>query len=244
LTQRFSAPFSGDAFDLYQTLRQLSPAPYSGWLNLPDVAIASSSPECFLRMDSNRWVTTRPIKGTRPRSLDAQLDACLASELAASAKDRAENVMIVDLMRNDLSKVCELESVSVPELFRVESYATVHHLVSTVRGRLRADCDVIDLVRACFPPGSMTGAPKLAAMQLLDRLEPVRRGVYSGALGYFDLRGGCDLAVVIRTLLVAGGRAWLHAGGGVVADSQADAEYAESLAKARAMLGAIALCQS
>jgi len=167
-------------------------------------------------------------------------DARLRRELLASAKDRAENVMIVDLVRNDLGRVCETGSVRVSELCVVEAQPTVLHLVSTVTGRLREDRDLVDLLRASFPPGSMTGAPKLAALKILDQLEPVRRGPYGGALGYLDLRGGADLCVVIRTLLVQGGRAFVHTGGGIVADSDPAAEWHEAEAKARALLAAVA----
>jgi para-aminobenzoate synthetase component 1 len=242
LTHRMDVPLPGvDPFALYCALRAGNPAPFAAYLELPDAAILSSSPERFLRLDAERRVESRPIKGTRPRDVPGSRgDARLAAELVASAKDRAENLMIVDLVRNDLGRVCEIGSISVPELMAVESYATVHQLVSTVRGRLRADRDGLDLLAAAFPPGSMTGAPKLAAMQLIDRLEPVRRGVYSGALGYLDVRGGLDLSVVIRTLIVAREHAQLHVGGGVVADSDPVAEYRETLDKARALLAALA----
>ncbi len=240
LTQRIERAFTGDAFALYLALRRRNPAPFACFLELPEAAIVGSSPERFLRVDAERRVESRPIKGTRPRSSDPLDDARLRRELLASAKDRAENLMIVDLVRNDLGRVCELGSVDVPELMAVEDYASVFHLVSTVQGRLRAGCDALDALRAAFPPGSMTGAPKLAAMRLLDRLEPVRRGVYSGAIGYLDARGGADLAVVIRTLVLAGGRAFVHAGGGIVADSEPHAEWIEALAKARPLLEALA----
>jgi para-aminobenzoate synthetase component 1 len=239
LAQRLEVPFEGDPFDLYRRLRQHNPAPQAAYLELPEAAIAGSSPERFLCLAADGSTETRPIKGTRPRGATPDADARLRRELAASAKDRAENLMIVDLARNDLGRVCEVGSVHVPELFRLETFPTVHHLVSVVRGRLRPDRDVFDLVRAAFPPGSMTGAPKLAAMRILDALEPVRRGPYAGALGYFDARGGADLAVSIRSALVSGGRALVHAGGGVVADSDPRAEWRESLDKASAVLAAL-----
>ncbi len=240
LTQRMALPFSGDSWALYLALRRESPAPFAAYLALTDGAILSSSPERFLHLRETGEVESRPIKGTRPRGSTPETDAALAAELAHSAKDRAENLMIVDLVRNDLGRVCETGSVRVPELMRVERYASVFQLVSSVAGRLRSDCDATDLIRAAFPPGSMTGAPKIAAMRLLDALEPVRRGVYSGAIGYLDLRGGLDLSVVIRTMLVKKGFAYLHVGGAVVADSEPEAEYRETLDKARAMLAALA----
>ena len=196
------------------------------------MAIVSCSPERFLAVDGNRHAESRPIKGTRPRGADAVSDRAYRDGLESSAKDRAENLMIVDLVRNDLGRVCETGSVAVPELMAIERYASVYQMVSTVCGRLRDGCDVFDLVRATFPPGSMTGAPKIAAMRILDELEPVRRGIYSGALGYFDLRGGADLCVVIRTVLLIDGRAYLHTGGGIVADSNSAAEWHESVDKA------------
>jgi para-aminobenzoate synthetase component 1 len=240
LTQRLARPFRGDPWRLYRMLRARSPAPFAAWLSLPELTVCCSSPERFLRLDAEGRVESRPIKGTRPRSCDPCRDRTLARELATSEKDGAENVMIVDLVRHDLGRVCVTGSVEVPELRAIESYAAVHHMVSTVTGRLRPDADALDLVRAAFPPGSMTGAPKLAAMRLLARLEPARRGVYAGALGYLDLRGGCDLAVVIRTALFAAGRAFLHTGGGIVADSEPRAEWREALDKARVLLEALA----
>jgi para-aminobenzoate synthetase component 1 len=239
LTRRAERACSAEPWTLYQVLRDLNPAPFASYFELPEVAIIGSSPERFLRLDGDRRVESRPIKGTRPRGCDEAEDRANFSELAASAKDRAENLMIVDLVRNDLGRVCELGSVKVPELMAIESYASVFQMVSTIEGRLRADRDVFDLVRAAFPPGSMTGAPKVAAMRILDKLEPVRRGIYSGAIGYFDLRGGADLSVVIRTLLLHQGRAYLHTGGGIVADSRPQSEWQESVDKARLLEAAL-----
>ena len=243
LTHRLAARFSGDAWRLFETLRARSPAPFAAFVELPELTIVGSSPERFLRVDADGGVETRPIKGTRPRGATAADDARLFEELRSSEKERAENAMIVDLMRNDLGRVCVPGSIEVPELFAIERYATLFQMVSTVRGTLRAGRDRMDLLRAAFPPGSMTGAPKIAAMQLLARLEPVRRGVYSGALGYLDARGGADLSVVIRTLLCQGRDAWLHVGGGIVLDSDPQAEWEETLAKARAPLDALAATQ-
>ncbi len=242
LTHRFEAPFAGDPLRLYDELRALSPAPFAAYLGLPEVAVLSCSPERFLRLDPDGEVESRPIKGTRPRAASAESDARLRRELLGSPKDRAENLMIVDLVRNDLGRVCRIGSVDVPELMAIEDYASVFQLVSTVRGRLDHGRDAIDLLRASFPPGSMTGAPKIAAMEIIDRLEPVRRGVYSGAIGYLDARGGLDLSVAIRTLLVAGGRAHAHVGGGIVADSDPLAEWRETLDKARPLLAALSRC--
>jgi aminodeoxychorismate synthase component I len=243
LTYRVDRPFTGDPWRLYRELRRRDPAPFAAYLELPELCIAGSSPERFLRVDAEGRVESRPIKGTAPRGADPDEDARRHAGLAASEKDRAENLMIVDLVRNDLGRVCETGSVAVPELFAVEPYAAVFQLVSTVTGKLRPDCDALDAVAACFPPGSMTGAPKIAAMRLLDRLESVRRGFYAGAIGYLDARGGADLAVVIRTAFLVGGRAYLHAGGGIVADSDAAAEYAESLAKLHSLLAALDACE-
>jgi aminodeoxychorismate synthase component I len=236
LTHRIEAEFAGDALAYYCELRTANPAPFGAFLALPEGAIACSSPERFLRCDANGALETRPIKGTRPRRTELAADRAEAAALRASEKDRAENLMIVDLARNDLGRVSELGSVHVPELFALESYASVHQLVSTVRGRLAPGRDALDAVRAAFPPGSMTGAPKLAAMRLLARLERARRGPYAGALGYLDARGGCDLAVVIRTAFLANGRIVVHTGGGIVADSEPGSEWDEAEAKAAALL--------
>jgi aminodeoxychorismate synthase component I len=240
LTARREVAFGGDPFALSLALRTLNPAPFACLLQLPDATLVGSSPERFLRVGLDRWVESRPIKGTRPRGDEPARDRALRAELASSAKDRAENVMIVDLVRNDLGRVCEVGSVHVPELFAIEPYQTVFQLVSTVRGRLTPEADALDAVRAAFPPGSMTGAPKRAAMRLLARLEPDRRGLYSGAFGYVDARGGCDLAVTIRSIVLSGGRAFVHSGGGIVADSEAGAEWAEAADKARALEAALA----
>jgi para-aminobenzoate synthetase component 1 len=242
LTHRLAARFGGDAWALYEALCARSPAPFAAYLDLAELIVVGSSPERFLRVEPDGWVESRPIKGTRPRGATPEADRCLRAELAASAKERAENAMIVDLVRNDLGRVCAPGSVAVPALCPIESYATLHQMVSTITGRLRPDRDRVDLLRAAFPPGSMTGAPKIAAIELLARLEPVPRGVYAGALGWLDARGGADLSVVIRTILCHGRRAWLHVGGGVVLDSDPRAEWQETLDKARAMLDALAAC--
>ncbi|MBI5618863.1 MAG: aminodeoxychorismate synthase component I [Gammaproteobacteria bacterium] len=234
-TQRFSAAARGDPWDAYQRLRNRNPAPFSAYLAYPGAAVLSSSPERFLKV-SGGVVETKPIKGTRPRDADPARDAALAAELRSSLKDRAENLMIVDLLRNDLGKTCAIGSVEVPALFRIESFAKVHHLVSTVRGRLKGDTTAVDALRGCFPGGSITGAPKLRAMQIIEELEPYRRTVYCGAIGYLDFGGGMDVNIAIRTLVCQGGRMFCWAGGGIVMDSELEAEYQESLDKAAAML--------
>jgi para-aminobenzoate synthetase component 1 len=231
LAQRFETQACGDAWSAYRTLRALSPAPHAAYLNLPFAQILSVSPERFLQV-RKRHVETRPIKGTRPRADDRQLDAERVRELAESGKDRAENLMIVDLLRNDLAKNCSLGSVHVPRLFAVESFADVHHLVSTVRGELAAGRDALDLLRGCFPGGSITGAPKLRAMQIIEELERYRRGVYCGSIGYLGYDGAMDTSIAIRTLVYRAGVARYWAGGGIVADSVAADEYQETLDKA------------
>jgi aminodeoxychorismate synthase component I len=239
LTHRVERDFHGDPWLLYRALRRINPAPFACYLELPGVVVVGSSPERFLRVGADRRVESRPIKGTRPRGRHAAEDAANRDALERSTKDRAENLMIVDLVRNDLGRVCETGSVAVPELMALEEYASVFQMVSTVTGRLREDRDALDLVRATFPPGSMTGAPKIAAMRLLGRLEPVCRGIYSGAIGYLDARGGADFSVVIRTLLLRGGRAYVHTGGAIVADSDPRDEWRETLDKARPLLAAL-----
>jgi para-aminobenzoate synthetase component I len=238
LTQRFQARAEGDAWHAYLKLREINPAPFAAYLDLPDGKVLSSSPELFLRVTGDR-VETKPIKGTRPRSADRARDRALAEELRASPKDRAENVMIVDLLRNDLGKTCAPGSIRVSKLFDIESFASVHHLVSTVEGRLAAGKHALDLLEGCFPGGSITGAPKLRAMQIIEELEPQRRGVYCGCIGYVGYDGNLDLNIAIRTLVQHGDSIYAWAGGGVVADSNVDAEYQESLDKAAAMLAVL-----
>lgn len=235
LTQRFAARAEGDAWHAYLGLRQINPAPFAAFLDLPDGKVLCSSPERFLSVRGDR-VQTRPIKGTRPRVRDAALDRRLIEQLRESAKDRAENVMIVDLLRNDLGKSCAPGSIRATRLFDVESFASVHHLVSTVEGRLAPDRHALDLLAGCFPGGSITGAPKLRAMQIIEDLEPHRRSVYCGCIGYVGFDGNMDMNIAIRTLLQHGPQIYAWAGGGVVADSQAEAEYQESLDKAAALL--------
>jgi aminodeoxychorismate synthase component I len=239
-THRLESPFAGDPWHLYQELRRLNPAPFAAYLHLPEAQVVCSSPERFLRLGADRIAESRPIKGTRPRGRTAEEDERLFHELAHSAKDRAENLMIVDLVRSDFGRVCKLRSVQVPELLAVERYATVFQLVSTVRGELEEGRSGLDLVRACFPGGSMTGAPKIEAMKIIDRLEPVQRGIYSGALGYLDFAGPLDLNIVIRTIVVKGGRAYYNVGGAVVADSDPTEEYQETQVKAQALIAALA----
>jgi para-aminobenzoate synthetase component 1 len=239
LSQRLQASLVGAPFELYRRLRRRNPAPFAAFLDFGDVVVASSSPERFLRVHDGRRVETRPIKGTRPRGAGPEEDAALALALAESEKDRAENVMIVDLLRNDLSRVCRPGSVRVPELFALEHYATVHHLVSTVVGELAAEQGPVELVRAAFPGGSITGAPKVRAMQVIAELEPTERGVYCGAIGYLSVTGALDTSIVIRTYLVLDRDVYFQVGGGIVADSDPEQEYRETLDKARSLIAAL-----
>jgi para-aminobenzoate synthetase component 1 len=240
LAQRFSLPFGGDALALYADLTRRSAAPMAAFVWRGNVSIASVSPERFVRLEMpTRRVETRPIKGTRRRDADAARDSALAQDLRSSEKDRAENVMIVDLMRNDLSRVCVPGSVRTPELCALESHPTVHHLVSIVTGELRADQDALDLLAATFPGGSITGAPKLRAMEIIGELEPVARGVYSGSIAWIGLDGAMDTSIAIRTATVAGGIATWHSGGGITAQSAPIDEYQETLDKARALSAAV-----
>ncbi len=240
LTHRLEARLAGTPWRLYEILREINPAPFATYFDLGDHQVVSASPERFLSLTKDGLAESRPIKGTRPRGADPLEDARLRRDLTVSEKDKAENIMIVDLVRSDLGRVCELGSVHVPTLLEVESYATVHQLVSTVRGQLRPDHDAIDLLAACFPGGSMTGAPKIAAMEIIDSLEPFKRGPYSGAIGYLDRSGAMDLNIVIRTAVCRDGRATLGVGGAVTADSDPGAEYDETMDKARALVEALA----
>ena len=240
LSQRFEADMPLPPYELHRRLRRINPAPFASYLNFDGVTVVSASPERFLRV-RNDLVETRPIKGTRPRGKDPTSDQALARELVRSIKDRAEHVMIVDLERNDLGRVCRYGTVRVSELAALEKYATVFHLTSTVEGRLRPDKGVIDLLKAAFPGGSITGAPKVRAMEIIDELEPTRRSVYTGAIGYLGFDGGLDLNIVIRTILVKEGRAYFQVGGAVVYDSDAEGEYTETLDKAKALIHALSM---
>ena len=236
--QRFDAPYQGDLWQAYRHLREACPTPYAGFLALADGAILSLSPERFLRLCEGQ-VETRPIKGTRPRRAEAAADADEARALQESAKDRAENLMIVDLLRNDLGRSCRIGSVRVPELFCLESYPNVHHLVSAVTGTLAEDCDAFDLLAGSFPGGSITGAPKIRSMQIIDELERNCRSIYCGSLLYVDVRGEMDSSITIRTLLARQGRITCWGGGGIVADSRWQAEYQESIDKVRVLLSTL-----
>lgn len=242
LAQRFSAQATGDAWSAYQHLRQISPAPFMAYMNLPNAQVLSASPERFLQVKADH-VETRPIKGTRPRSKDEVEDASNAHELSTSLKDRAENLMIVDLLRNDISKTCATGSVRADRLFALESFANVHHLVSTVTGKLAAGMTAIDLLRGCFPGGSITGAPKLRAMQIIEELEPNRRGLYCGAIGYIGFDGNMDTNISIRTAVYSAGEIRFWAGGGIVADSEVEKEYKETWDKASSMLALMKFIQ-
>ena len=235
LAQRFTAQCDGDPWTAYGKLRELNAAPFSCYLNLPDVQILSSSPERFLKL-TNRRVETKPIKGTRPRKLNDIEDQQQINSLKTSHKDKAENLMIVDLLRNDISKTCKKGSVKVPLIFDVESYATVHHLVSTVTGLLADDKQALDLLKSCFPGGSITGAPKIRAMEIIEELEPNRRGIYCGAIGYIGFNGNMDTNIAIRTLVHSHSTIRFWAGGGIVNDSVMEDEYQESFDKAGALL--------
>ena len=233
--QRFRAHCQGDAWAAYRSLRAACPTPYAGFMVLEEGAIASLSPERFLRLSAGE-VETRPIKGTRPRRTNPQADAAEAQALLASPKDRAENLMIVDLLRNDLGRSCSIGSIRVPELFALESYPNVHHLVSSVVGTLAEGYDAFGLLAGSFPGGSITGAPKIRAMQIIDELEPTDRSIYCGSLLYIDVRGEMDSSIAIRTLLFKGDQVRCWGGGGIVADSDWQAEYQESIDKVRVLM--------
>jgi para-aminobenzoate synthetase len=240
LTDQISTDASPDPFALYRQLRRSNPAPFAAFLRFGERAIVSSSPERFLSVDRGRRVQARPIKGTISRRQDPAEDAAQRAELAEDEKTRAEHLMIVDLLRNDLGRVCEVDSVRVPDLMVVEPYATVHQVVSTITGRLEADRSAVECVRACFPGGSMTGAPKERTMEIIDDLEDEARGVYSGAIGYFGVDGSTDLSIVIRTIVMRPGRTTIGAGGAIVMQSDPEEEFDEILLKARAPMAAIA----
>ncbi|RLC64979.1 MAG: aminodeoxychorismate synthase component I [Chloroflexi bacterium] len=240
LSQRFEADLEIPPYELYKRLRMVNPAPFASYLNFPGIAIVSASPERFLKVQGD-LVETRPIKGTRPRDRNPVKDHRLAQELIHSAKDRAENIMIVDLERNDLGRVCHYDTVKVTELAILETFPTLFHLTSTIEGRLCQGKTTIDLLKATFPGGSITGAPKVRAMEIIDELEPTKRSVYTGSLGYLSFNGDLDINIVIRTFLIKEGRAYFQVGGGVIYDSDSQAEYMETLDKAKALIQALQL---
>jgi len=240
LSQRFEVALPLAPYELYRRLRLINPAPFACYLNFDDVAIASASPERFLRLRGD-LVETRPMKGTRPRGKSAAEDDALSRELLQSVKDRAENVMIVDLERNDLGRVCRYGTIRVRELWTLEKYATVFQLTSNVEGRLGEGKNRIDLLKATFPGGSITGAPKVRAMEIIDELEPTRRSIYTGSIGYLGFSGEMDTNIVIRTFIIKKGKAYFQVGGGIVYDSDPEAEYQETLDKSRALIEALSV---
>ncbi len=243
LSQRFETDVTADPFTVYRALRHVNPSPYMYFIRMGGLAIVGSSPEMLVRVEGRR-AETHPIAGTRPRGANDDDDLRLAEELKRNEKERAEHVMLVDLGRNDLGRVCEYGSVRVPQYMALERYSHVMHLVSTVDGKLAEDCDHLDALVACFPAGTVSGAPKIRAMQILSELEPTRRDIYAGAIGYLDFAGNLDFCIAIRTIIIRGGRAHIQAGAGIVADSNPAAEYEETRDKARALLQALAMAEA
>ncbi len=243
LSQRLSAPMGFTPLDLYRALRRINPSPYMYLFDLGEFHVVGSSPEILAKLEG-REVAVRPIAGTRPRSEDSERDAALAAELLADPKERAEHVMLVDLGRNDVGRVAETGSVAVTDCMTIERYSHVMHLVSHVTGRLRPGLDAFDVLRATFPAGTLTGAPKVRAMEIIDELEPVKRGLYAGAVGYIGWNGNMDMAIAIRTAVVRNGRLFLQVGAGIVADSVPEREWDETMNKARAMIKAAELAVS
>ncbi len=243
LSQRFEAELAADPFTVYRALRHVNPSPYMYFLRVGDRSIVGSSPELLVRVEG-RKVQTHPIAGTRPRGSTDDEDLRMAEELKRSEKERAEHVMLVDLGRNDLGRVCEFGTVRVPQYMTLERYSHVMHLVSTVEGTLAEDSDHLDALVACFPAGTVSGAPKIRAMQVLAELEPSRREIYAGAVGYIDFAGNLDFCIAIRTITMRNGRARVQAGAGIVADSNPAAEYEETRDKAKALLQALTMAEA
>jgi anthranilate synthase component 1 len=243
LSQRFSGPLgSTEPFDIYRALRTINPSPYMFFLRFEDTLVIGASPEVLVRKEGEQ-VEVRPIAGTRPRGVTAEEDRALEFDLLADPKECAEHIMLVDLGRNDIGRVCCTGSVEVSELMVIERYSHVMHIVSNVRGRLLEGKDAFDVFRATFPAGTLSGAPKIRAMEIIDELEPCRREIYGGAVGYFSFSGNMDMAIVIRTLVVQGGQIYLQAGAGIVADSNPEAEYQETVNKARGVISALTMAR-
>ncbi len=238
LSQRFSIDVDEEPYKIYSILRQKNPAPFSAFLKFPEFTILSTSPERFI-LKKGQYIQTRPIKGTRPRHKNKAIDKRLAEELINSEKDRAENVMIVDLERNDLGKICQFGQVKVTKLFGLESFASVHHLVSEIEGKLKSKISIEEIIRATFPGGSITGAPKIRAMEIIDELEPTARAIYTGSIGYFGFNQNIDLNIVIRTVIYKNGKLIYQVGGGIVADSDPEGEFQETLDKGLAIKAAL-----
>lgn len=243
LSQRLASEFYGSSDQLYTILRKINPAPFAAYLDFKDTKIISASPERFLKLEAG-ILETRPIKGTRPRSKEIIYDKLFESQLCNSAKDKAEHVMIVDLERNDLGRICEYGSVKVAEFEILEKYSTVFHLVSTIRGRLLPQKDLIDCFYACFPGGSITGAPKIRSMEIIEELEPTKRSIYTGSIGYLSFSGNMDLSIVIRTIIHKGNKLYFQVGGGIVADSDPEKEFDETMDKAKALIESISIMNS
>ena len=243
LSQRFEAEVGVDAFTVYRALRHVNPSPYMFFIRMGDRSIVGSSPEMLVRVEG-RHAVTHPIAGTRPRGKTDDEDVRLAEELKRSEKEKAEHVMLVDLGRNDIGRVCDYGTVRVPTFMALERYSHVMHLVSVVEGQLAEGRDRLDALVSCFPAGTVSGAPKVRAMQIINELEPTRRGLYAGAVGYLDFAGNLDFCIAIRSILMEGGKAYIQAGAGIVADSNPTAEYEETKDKARAMLRALELAQT
>ncbi len=242
LSQRFSFDIETSPIDLYRSLRITNPSPYMYFLNLDGLQVLGSSPEVLVKL-TGRAVTTKPLAGTRPRGQTPEHDEALARELIADAKERAEHIMLVDLARNDIGRVCEFGSVRVTQALGIERFSKVMHLVSNVEGTLRADLDAFDLIATAFPAGTVSGAPKIRAMQIIDELEPTRRGIYAGAIGYFSATGDMDVCIGIRTIVVDGSKGYIQAGAGIVAESQPSREYQETLTKAAGLMRAVQLAR-
>ena len=235
MTRRIWCENTSPSFEIYEKLRSINKAPFSAYMNFEDFQVISSSPERFLSVVEGK-VHTRPIKGTRPRGKNPKEDKENKEALINSEKDKSELLMIVDLERNDLSKVCTPHSVKVTELFKIEEYATVFHLVSTVEGRLKDGASSIKCIKECFPGGSITGAPKIRAMEIIEELEGLKRNLYTGSIGYFDIRGNCDFNIVIRTIIKKDNRAYFGVGGGITWDSNPEDEWFETIDKAKALM--------